>query len=98
MKGSIRVGTASWSDPGFVADWYPKTVRPADRLRFYADHFNFVEVNSTFYGIPKKEVVSRWCEQTPDDFLFDVKLPKVLSRHSARLESLPAGLRRWAHE
>lgn len=94
--GRIRVGTASWTDPGFVADWYPKGLRPAQRLAWYAQHFNLVEVNSSFYAVPRAELVARWCEQTPDDFVFDVKLHRLLSRHSTQTKMLPTGLRALA--
>src|SRR3954465_3641885 len=80
--GRILVGTASWTDPGFIADWYPKDIAARKRLAWYAEHFNLVEVNSTFYAIPSAKAVERWCSETPDDFCFDVKLPKLLSRHS----------------
>ncbi|EEF60160.1 DUF72 domain-containing protein [Pedosphaera parvula] len=93
MNANILVGTASWSDPGFIADWYPHSVSAADRLRWYAEHFNLVEVNSTFYHIPAARVVERWCEQTPEGFVFDVKLHRLLSRHSTKPEFLPARLR-----
>ena len=93
MSERILVGTASWSDPGFVADWYPRSVSAADRLRWYAEHFNLVEVNSTFYHIPEARVVERWCEETPEHFVFDVKLHRLLSRHSTKFESLPPKLR-----
>jgi uncharacterized protein YecE (DUF72 family) len=89
----IRIGTASWTDPGFIEDWYPKELRPADRLRWYAEHFDLVEINSTFYALPAQSSVKRWCEETPDGFLFDVKLPKVLSRHSMDVKFLPPDLR-----
>ena len=46
QDGKVLVGTASWSDTGFVEFWYPKKMRPADRLSWYAQHFNMVEVNS----------------------------------------------------
>ncbi|MDB6019035.1 MAG: hypothetical protein JWR19_3524 [Pedosphaera sp.] len=91
--GKILVGTASWTDPGFVADWYPKWVSAADRLRWYAEHFPLVEVDSTFYRIPVARFVERWSEQTPDPFVFDVKLHQLLSRHSTRPELLPPDLR-----
>jgi uncharacterized protein YecE (DUF72 family) len=89
----IRIGTASWTDPGFIEDWYPPKLPASQRLRWYSDHFNFVEVNSTFYAIPNARTVERWCEETPDDFLFDVKLPKLLSRHAMDGKSLPPDLR-----
>jgi len=92
----IRVGTASWTDPGFIADWYPKKLSAGDRLAWYAQHFNLVEVNSSFYAVPRSALVARWCEQTPDDFVFDVKLHWLLSRHSTQTKMLPAGLRKMA--
>lgn len=94
--GNVLVGTASWSDPGFVQDWYPRGLAAADRLRWYGGHFNLVELNSSFYGIPRREMVKHWCDQTPDGFVFDVKLHKVLSRHAAKLESLTPDLRKSA--
>ena len=97
MQGKILTGTASWTDPGFIADWYPKTVAASKRLRWYAEHFNLVEVNSTFYRLPDAKNVRRWCEETPDEFIFDVKLHRLLSRHSTRLELLPPGLRAKAN-
>jgi len=96
MPGKILTGTASWTDPGFVAEWYPAKLPAAERLRWYAEHFNLVEVNSTFYRIPDAKIVRSWCEQTPDDFIFDVKLHRLLSRHSTKPELLPPGLRRNA--
>jgi uncharacterized protein YecE (DUF72 family) len=94
--GRILVGTASWSDPGFVEDWYPPHLPASKRLSWYAEHFNLVEVNSSFYAVPAQKVVERWCQQTPDDFVFDVKLHQLLSRHSTRSQLLPTGLRRRA--
>src|SRR5204863_2714586 len=89
----IRIGTASWTDPGFVEHWYPPKLPASARLRWYAEHFNYVEVNATFYAIPTARTVERWVQETPDDFLFDVKLPKVLSRHRMEAKFLPPALR-----
>jgi uncharacterized protein YecE (DUF72 family) len=95
-RGRIHVGTASWTDPGFIADWYPKKLPSGDRLAWYAQHFNLVEVNSSFYAVPRSALVARWCDQTPDDFVFDVKLHRLLSRHSTQTKMLPTGLRKLA--
>lgn len=92
----IRVGTASWQDPGFLADWYPKGLPKSELLPWYAEHFNLVEVNSTFYHVPERGMVERWIAQTPKEFTFDIKLHKLLSRHSTKPEDLPAELRRFA--
>lgn len=93
VSGNIRIGTASWTDPGFVADWYPPKLPASQRLAWYAWHFNYVEVNSTFYAIPSARTTERWCAETPDDFIFDIKLPKVLSRHAMEAKLLPPALR-----
>jgi uncharacterized protein YecE (DUF72 family) len=96
MKAKVRIGTASWKDPGFIADWYPRELPASQHLRWYAEHFDYVELNSSFYGVPQIKAVESWCQQTPDDFLFDVKVHKLLSRHSVKPEYLPAALRRVA--
>lgn len=93
MAGRIVVGTSSWADPGFVEDWYPSGMPPRQRLPWYAKRFEAVEVNATFYAVPAEATVARWAEATPPGFTFDVKLHRLLSRHSARLDSLPADLR-----
>ena len=90
--GTILVGTASWSDPGFVERWYPKGMAAADRLPWYAQHFEMVEVNSTFYSVPDPRMVERWIHSTPDPFTFDVKLHQLLSRHSTAVKLLPPAL------
>jgi uncharacterized protein YecE (DUF72 family) len=92
----ILVGTASWSDPGFVEHWYPTKLPAGDRLEWYAQHFEMVEVNSTFYAAPDVRMVERWCRSTPDGFTFDVKLHQLLSRHSTNVKLLPAALQRSA--
>ena len=89
----VVVGTSSWADPGFVKEWYPPDLPARERLPWYAEHFDAVEVNSTFYAVPAAATVARWAEQTPAGFTFDVKLHKLLSRHSAKLDSLPPDLR-----
>jgi uncharacterized protein YecE (DUF72 family) len=91
--GRILIGTASWTDPGFIADWYPADVSPGDRLAWYAEHFNLVEVNSSFYAVPSPKLAARWAEQTPPGFVFDVKLHRLLSRHSTEVKFLPRDLR-----
>jgi uncharacterized protein YecE (DUF72 family) len=93
MASRILVGTSSWADPGFVEDWYPRGLAARDRLQWYAERFEYVEVNSSFYAIPAHRTVARWAEVTPEHFVFDVKLHRLLSRHSAGLDSLPPELR-----
>ncbi|HEX8075433.1 MAG TPA: DUF72 domain-containing protein [Thermoleophilaceae bacterium] len=93
MAGRILVGTSSWADPGFVEEWYPPGMPARERLPWYAQHFEAVELNSSFYAVPEVDTVSRWVRATPDGFVFDVKLHRLLSRHAAPLDSLPPDMR-----
>jgi len=67
-----------------------------ERLAWYAQHFEMVEVNSTFYSVPDPRTVERWCATTPNDFVFDVKLHQLFSFHSTNRKLLPAELQRTA--
>jgi uncharacterized protein YecE (DUF72 family) len=81
---SLRVGTSGWNYPSGPGKWngifYPGTrskragTDQFDELRFYAEHFDTVEVNSTFYGQPRAEVTRGWVERTPAAFDFSLKL------------------------
>jgi uncharacterized protein YecE (DUF72 family) len=93
MPAKVLVGTASWTDPGFIEDWYPKEIPASRRLPWYALHFNLVELNSSFYAIPNQQSVKKWCRETPPGFVFDAKLHKLLSRHSTDIKLLPPELR-----
>jgi uncharacterized protein YecE (DUF72 family) len=93
MPGRILVGTSSWADPGFVKEWYPPRMSAKERLPWYAQRFEAVELNSSFYAIPDRNTVHGWVEVTPDDFVFDVKVHRALSRHAAPVDSLPPDLR-----
>lgn len=79
MSGEVRVGTSGWHYPSGNGTWngpfYPKTrPRGFDELRFYAERFNTVEVNATFYRQPEAEMSRKWLERTPESFLFSIKL------------------------
>lgn len=93
MAGTIAVGTSSWADPGFVKEWYPAKMAANQRLSWYAERFAYVELNSSFYAVPDRTNVHKWVNDTPEGFVFDVKVHRLLSRHSAPLDSLPPDLR-----
>src|SRR4029077_14826451 len=88
----ILIGTASWSDPGFVERWYPKKMPAHERLGWDAQHFEKDEVNSTFYSVPDLRTVERWCAATPTHFTFDVNLHHLFSFHSTNRKLLPPEL------
>jgi len=64
-----------------------------DRLRFYANQFPLVEVDSTYYGIPKPETVEAWTAQTPAAFTFDVKSFSLFTNHPTKPLSMPPDIR-----
>jgi uncharacterized protein YecE (DUF72 family) len=99
---NVRVGTSGWNYPAGRGTWngvfYPPRrgrAKSFDELTFYAQHFDTVEVNSTFYGQPRAEVTTAWAERTPPDFDFSVKLYQKFTHprmFKARLAgALPAG-------
>ena len=90
---SIRVGTASWSEPEFVkAGWYPKGLPAGQRLAYYAQSFDYVELNSSFYAIPAAKMCEKWVRETPEGFLIDAKAHRLLSRHATKADALPKDL------
>src|SRR5918997_4160771 len=79
--GEVRVGTSGWQYPSGKGTWngvfYPPTrgrARGFDELAYYAEHFDTVEVNATFYGQPRAEVTRAWAQRTPREFDFALKL------------------------
>lgn len=79
---TIRLGTCSWADEGLVKNWYPRGVSsPAARLAYYAERFDTVEVDSTYYHLPDPAVTGRWAQRTPPDFAFHVKAHATMTHH-----------------
>lgn len=81
VSGELRIGTSGWNYPTGKGKWdgifYPPKrgrAKSFDELTYYAERFNTVEVNTTFYGQPRPEVSRAWAERTPSDFDFSVKL------------------------
>ena len=101
--GEVRIGTSGWSYPSGKGKWnglfYPATrskragTDQFDELRFYAEHFDTVEVNTTFYGQPRADITRGWAARTPPGFDFSLKLyqkfthPKMFKE--AALKSAP---------
>ena len=94
MAVPIRIGTCSWADESLTRYFYPPQVKGAEeRLRYYAERFDTVEANSTYYRLPAREMVERWAERTPDGFVMHVKAFGVMTRHPVKVEQLPTDLR-----
>jgi uncharacterized protein YecE (DUF72 family) len=92
---TVRVGTASWTDPTLVKSgrFYPKEATTAEaRLRFYASQFPLVEVDATYYFLPREDQAGLWVDRTPPDFLFNVKAFSLLTGHPTRRKAIPEDL------
>src|SRR6267378_8208090 len=74
---SIRIGTSAFTAAGWSGTFYPKNLKPADYLPYYAQHFDAVEIDSTFYGTPRIGTVRNWDAKTPAGFLFAAKVPQL---------------------
>lgn len=88
----VHVGCSGWN----YAHWrhgvfYPERCPPARWLRYYAQHFDTVEINMTFYRLPKPHIVQRWVDESPRDFVFSVKVSRYIT-HVKRLLDIPANL------
>jgi uncharacterized protein YecE (DUF72 family) len=75
----IRLGTSSWTGEGWVGSFYPAASKPRDFLPLYAERFDTVEIDSTFYRIPAASAVRQWRERTPADFTFAAKIPQTIT-------------------
>jgi uncharacterized protein YecE (DUF72 family) len=81
----VRIGCSGWNyDHWRDGVFYPPRLPANEWLPFYAERFDTVEVNATFYRLPRRDTVARWVEQTPDDFTFAVKVSRYLT-HIVRL-------------
>ena len=96
MSARILVGSCSWTDPTLIASgrFYPPGVTSAEaRLRYYAEQFPIVEVDSTYYTPPSERNSELWAARTPEGFVFNVKAYSLLTGHPARVDRLPGWLR-----
>jgi uncharacterized protein YecE (DUF72 family) len=83
----VSVGSSGWSYPTWRPGFYPAGLDPAEFLRFYAEQFRTVELNTTGYRIPSEEQFVRWAAQAPDGFEFAPKLPGNRARSLDVFES-----------
>jgi uncharacterized protein YecE (DUF72 family) len=98
-SSDLRIGTSGWSYPSGKGTWngvfYPPARRRPkgfDELAFYAEHFDTVEVNSTFYGQPRAEITRAWAARTPSGFEFSVKLYQKFTHPRMFRERIAAAL------
>ncbi len=88
------IGTSGWSYYSFKGHLYPYDSKPRQWLSIYAKYFNSVEINATFYRTPREKTFKKWYEETPDNFVFSVKAPKVIT-HIKRLRDVEDSLKNF---
>jgi uncharacterized protein YecE (DUF72 family) len=90
----VRIGCSGWNYDDWRGRLYPEGLGKSRWLERYAEEFDTVEVNSTFYRLASRDAVARWVEQTPDDFLFALKASRYLT-HVRRLHDVEQGIARY---
>ncbi len=75
----IYSGTSGFAYKEWKGAFYPERIPAKEMLRAYAERLNTVEINNTFYHMPKKDLLTSWAGQVPDDFVFALKAPQVIT-------------------
>ena len=94
--GEILIGTCSWTEPTLIRSgrFYPASAKSAEaRLQFYASQFRLVEVDSTYYAMPREETARLWVQRTGNNFIFDIKTFRLFTMHPTPLIALPRDIR-----
>lgn len=86
MAANLLAGASGYAFKEWKGSFYPDKIKPEDMLAWYAARLPSVEINNTFYAMPKATVLARWAEVTPEHFRFAIKAPKVIT-HEARLKA-----------
>lgn len=85
MTARLRAGASGYSFKEWKGSFYPETMKPDGMLAWYSERLPTVEINNTFYQMPKAGVLENWAATTPADFRFAIKAPRRIS-HDARLK------------
>jgi uncharacterized protein YecE (DUF72 family) len=82
----IHLGTSSFTATGWNGSFYPSGMQSRDYLGFYSEHFDSVEVDSTFYACPSEATVRGWAAKTPDNFIFSAKAPQTITHEKVLVD------------
>ncbi|WED43547.1 DUF72 domain-containing protein [Legionella cardiaca] len=84
-KNQICIGTSGWVYSGWIGNFYPEKIKQTQTLPYYAEIFNSVELNNSFYQIPKEKNIKKWLELTPKNFIFSCKANRYIT-HMKKLQ------------
>ena len=93
-RAPIHLGTSAFTASGWAGTFYPENAKPAEYLTYYAEQFDTVEVDSTFYRAPSESTVRGWYQKTPANFVFAAKVPQEIT-HEKVLVDCTAELNRF---
>ncbi len=94
MSGKIFIGTSGWSYDDWKEKFYPENLKSNDWLNFYADYFNSVEINNSFYQLPSKDTLKGWFKKVPSDFVFSIKASRYIT-HLKKLKDPKDSLKKF---
>jgi uncharacterized protein YecE (DUF72 family) len=94
MRGDVRIGTSGWVYPHWKGDYYPEDLPQRDWFGHYVRDFDTVEINNTFYRLPKPETFEHWREVAPRNFLYTFKASRYIT-HIKRLKDPEASLEKF---
>ena len=97
IKKPFYIGTMGWSYNFWVNNFYPPATKPENFLKEYSKFFNTVEVNSSFYRVPTVTTLENWKKQTPENFLFSLKVPKKITHEKMSVDYLDYFLNNIIH-
>lgn len=93
-KGAIHVGTSGWNYDHWKGPFYPRDAKDRDLLGLYAERFDAVEVNNTFYQLPSERTIERWVDAVPEGFVFAVKASRYIT-HMKKLKDPEQAIARF---
>ena len=79
MKGRVYIGTSGFYYSHWIGKFYPEDLRREEVLSFYSQHFETVEINSSFYHFPRRSTVEKWKASVSQDFVFSLKLHRSIT-------------------
>jgi uncharacterized protein YecE (DUF72 family) len=87
MKIRVRAGTSGFSYKEWKGSFYPEKMKEADMLPYYAERFDTVELNNTFYRLPNESTLQQWAARVPEGFRFSLKASRIIT-HIRRLKDV----------
>jgi uncharacterized protein YecE (DUF72 family) len=93
-NNKIHIGTSGWHYEHWKGVFYPENITAEQRLSYYAEHFNDVEINNTFYNLPDKKTVKNWQKTVAPDFTFAVKASRYIT-HMKKLKDPAKSIKKF---